>query len=146
MGLVIPHAIGPSAIHGTGLFAAAPLAEGTLLWCYQPGLDSRRRLQALPAALRPVALHYGYVNPLEPEWVVVCGDHARFWNFPPLGCAANAIPSARTLHGEALILAARAIRAGEELLIDPSSDADYQRKLAAAPPQLVSEPWWPRAS
>ena len=146
MGLQVPHRIAPSSIHGIGLFAAAPLAQGTLLWCYQPGLDTRRRLSDLEPTARLISLYYGYVNPLEPHWVVVCGDAARFWNFPPVGCPANAIPSAVHLHGEALIIAARDIEAGEELLIDPSSDADYFRKLSGAVPQLMSDPWLPQAS
>jgi hypothetical protein len=34
------------------------------------------------------------------------------------------------VHDEALIVASRSIAAGEELLIHPSSDADYFRKMA----------------
>jgi len=146
MGLQVPHRIAPSSIHGIGLFAAAPLAEGTLLWCYQPGLDTRRRLSDLEPSARLISLYYGYVNPLVPSLVVVCGDDARFWNFPPVGSPANAVPSVQLLHGEALIIAARDIAAGEELLIDPSSDADYFRKMSVVAPQLMSDPWLPRAS
>ena len=146
MGLLVPHCVGPSAIHGTGLFAAADLAEGTVLWRFEQGLESRRLLSDLSPTEQLSLLHYGYVNPLAPQWVVVCGDDARVWNFPAVGSPANAIPSVETWQGEALILAARTISAGEELLIDPSSDADYFRKLNDALPQLMSDAWLPRAS
>ncbi|MFM2080334.1 MAG: hypothetical protein RLZZ124_102 [Cyanobacteriota bacterium] len=129
MGLLIPHFTAPSSVHGTGLFSAARLAAGTVLWCYQPGLDRRVLLRRLTPDQRQEALHYGYINPAFPEHVVICGDQARFWNFPPAGCTANACVSTQQVHREALIVAARAISVGEELLIEPASDADYQRKM-----------------
>jgi hypothetical protein len=146
MGMLVPHRIAPSAIHGTGLFAVADLPAGCLLWRYEPGLDCRRCLNHLDPAERQQALHFGYVNPAAPQWVVLCGDDARFWNFPAVGTPANAVPSAELWHGEALIRAARPIACGEELLIDPSSDADYFRKIATALPQLMSHSWLPQVS
>mgnify|MGYP006276071057 CR=1 FL=1 len=146
MGLLVPHRLAPSAIHGTGLFAADDLAEGTVLWRYEQGLDSRCRLSDLPVAEQLQRLHFGYINPLAPQWVVICGDDACFWNFPAVGSAANAIPSAEVWQGEAVITAARAIVAGEELLIDPSSDADYFRKISGTLPQLMPHSWLRRAS
>jgi hypothetical protein len=68
--------------------------------------------------------------------VVVCGDKARFWNFPPPGDPANAVLSPRIAHGEHLVVAARRIESGEELLIEPASDADYARKLV----HLLAQP------
>lgn len=130
MGLLIPHFTAPSAIHGTGLFTGVALQAGTLLWCFQPGLDRRYRLSELEASARPAALHYGYINPLWPDWVVICGDRARFWNFPPPGEPANALLSNQHLHQEAMIVAAGPIAAGQELLIEPASDADYFRKMS----------------
>lgn len=146
MGLLVPHRIGPSAIHGTGLFAAADLPAGTVLWRYEQGVDSRRCLSDLDPSERLRALHFGYVNPVAPQWVVICGDHACFWNFPAVGSPANASPSAELWDGEALIRASRSIVCGEELLIDPSSDADYFRKMAGALPQLMSQGWLPQVS
>jgi hypothetical protein len=61
--------------------------------------------------------------------VVVCGDSSRYWNFPNPGHHSNAHPSQQCQYGEALIVASQPISAGEELLIDPSSDADYFRKM-----------------
>lgn len=130
MGLLIPHFTAPSSVHGTGLFSGVPLQAGALIWCFQPGVDRRCRLSALATSDRLAALHYGYINPERPEWLVVCGDKARFWNFPPLGGSANSLVSVQHLHQEAVIVAAGPIAAGDELLIEPASDADYFRKMS----------------
>lgn len=136
MGLQIPHRIGASPIHGRGLFCRTRLEPGALLWRFQPGLDRAVCLVGLPERQRLDLLHFGYTNPRRPGWVVVCGDEARFWNFPPPGEPANAVLSSRTAHGEHLVIAARRIEPGEELLIEPASDADYARKLM----HLLAEP------
>lgn len=136
MGLQIPCRIGASGIHGQGVFSVAAVERGTLLWRFEPGLDRVVRLDGLADRQRRHLLHYGYTNPRRPGWVIVCGDGARFWNFPPPGEPANAVLSPRTVHGEHLVIAARGIASGEELLIEPASDADYPRKLLhlLAPP------------
>ena len=129
MGLLIAHRIAPSPVHGTGLFTVVALEAGTPLWCYEPGLEQRRRLADLLPGESQRLLHHGYINPERPGWLVICGDDARFWNFPPPGRAANCVLGDRHCAGEAVVVAARAIAAGEELLIEPTSDADYHRKL-----------------
>lgn len=137
MGLQIALRIAASGVHGQGLFSLAPLAVGTVLWRFEPGLDQALRLDSLTPSRRRELLHYGYTNPARPGWVIVCGDAARFWNFPRPGEAANAVLSPLTEQGEHLVIAARAIRPGEELLIEAASDADYLRKLGhlwASPP------------
>jgi hypothetical protein len=130
MGLQIAHRIAASRVHGLGLFSLAPLAAGTVLWRYEPGLDDALRLDSLTPARQRELLHYGYTNQARPGWVIVCGDGARFWNFPRPGEAANAVLSPLTEHGEHLVIAAQAVRPGEELLIEAASDADYFRKLS----------------
>lgn len=129
MGLQIPHRIATSAIHGQGVFSLAAQEHGSLLWYFEPDVDRFMRLEGQSERQRQHLLHYGYTNPRRPDWVIVCGDAARFWNFPPLGEPANAVLSPRTVHGEHLVIAARRIDCGEELLIEPASDADYARKL-----------------
>jgi len=129
MGLLIAHRIGPSPVHGTGLFTVVALEAGTPLWCYEPGLEQRRLLADLLPGESQQLLHHGYINPERPEWLVICGDDARFWNFPTPGLPANCMLGDRHCEGEAVVVAARAIAAGEELLIEPASDADYHRKL-----------------
>lgn len=127
--MLIPHIIGVSGVHGTGLFTVLPLDEGTELWNFDPSIDDRCRLGSLDPLQRIRALHYGYINPSLPEWLVICGDHARYWNFPNPGHAANARLGMRMHCGENVIVACRHIPAGEELLIEPASDADYFRKM-----------------
>ena len=130
MGLCIPHFTAASPVHGQGLYTSSPLEAGAVLWRFDPAVDRRVSLRSLNGDQHLSLLHYGYINPQRPDWVVVCGDQARFWNFPHPGQPANAVPSDRLVHDEALIVASRSIAAGEELLIHPSSDADYFRKMA----------------
>lgn len=129
MGMMIPHFTAPSPRHGMGLFTSIPLQPGAVLWCFEPAIDQRLPLLSLEPHQRAELLHFGYVNPARPAFVVVCGDQARFWNFPLPGEPANATPSDQIKGGEAVIVACRMIAAGEELLIHPSSDADYFRKM-----------------
>ena len=93
MGLQIPHRIAASPIHGQGVFSLLRLEPGALLWRYEPGLDRAVCLAGLPERQCLDLLHYGYTNPRRPGWVVVCGDAASFWNFPPPGDPANAVLS-----------------------------------------------------
>jgi len=130
MGLQIAYRIDASHLHGQGLFSIDALAAGTVLWRFEPGLDSVLPLAPLTPAQRMEVLHYGYTNPLRPGWVIICGDGARFWNFPQPGTPPNAVLSPRVEYFEHVVIAARAIQAGEELLIEAASDADYDRKLS----------------
>lgn len=140
MGLLVPHFTAPSPIHGTGLYSKDALEAGAILWMFEHGIDHRVALQSLHPKQREELLHHGYVNPQRLEMVVVCGDLARFWNFPHPGEPANAHPSEHIVEGEAVIVASRAIAAGEELLIHPSSDADYTRKMVGRQQQQLPVP------
>jgi SET domain-containing protein len=115
-----------SPVHGYGLFAATNLLKGQPLFRFMPP-DTRMPL----AESDDVDKHYGYVCPRTPEWLSVCADHARFWNFHNDGSPPNAIEGPIEPNGEAIIVAARDIAAGEELLIDRASDMDATRKLSA---------------
>lgn len=129
MGMIVPHFTASSPRHGTGLFTPNPLEAGALLWSFDPAIDQRISLRNVEPCQLAELLHFGYVNPEQPSFVVVCGDDSRFWNFPLPGEPANAIPSDQIKGGEAVIVACRLIAAGEELLIHPNSDADYFRKM-----------------
>ncbi|KEF40615.1 MAG: hypothetical protein ER33_16085 [Cyanobium sp. CACIAM 14] len=133
MGLLFLHRIGPSSVHGTGLFSAVALEAGAILWRFEPGLEERCLLRDLPPGECRRLLHYGYVNPQHPEWLVICGDDARYWNFPPPGEPPNTRLGSLLHAGEPVVVAARSIAAGEELLIEPGSDADYHRKMGMRP-------------
>src|SRR5690349_7238544 len=79
--LLVHTTIGPSSIHGTGLFAAEVIPEGTRTWELVPGLDlvvPKSELSRLsPPALEQL-LRYAYVN--NEDGYVLCFDDARFCN------------------------------------------------------------------
>lgn len=121
--LTVDTYIDESPVHGRGIYAAEPIGKGELVWRFG-GADYRITRET--ASLND--LHYGYVNPDKPDFVVKCGDEARFWNFGMPG-ARNCHASTHKTGGEYDIVASRDIRRGEELLICLNSDADAARKL-----------------
>ena len=128
--ILIPTSVRPSARHGLGLYAEIAIPMGHLLWRFDASVDHRQEIApGLNWQRRSELLHWGYVNPSVPNSVVVCGDSSRFWNFSSADEQPNAVISHQRYAGEHLILAARDIAAGEELLIEPASDLDYSRKM-----------------
>ncbi len=109
--LRIPTLLATSRIPGAGLglFCKAPVAAGTLVWRFDPGLDVV--LETLPEdpLLRRFAQVYGY-RPLEgpPRWIL-CLDDARFINH----CDA---PNTEDLPD--VTTARRDLAAGEEITSD----------------------------
>jgi hypothetical protein len=134
--LTIPVEIQKSAIHGFGVFAIAPIKKGTVVWMFEPGLDQRVSklvVEYLDQRKRDYVMQRGYINPKEPEVVVMCIDEAQFMNFPVAGEQAN-IQLGGLQDGEHILIAALDIPAGAELTAPPESDADYQRKLSTYEP------------
>ncbi len=117
-----------SRVHGLGLFAEQPIAKGSILWRYDNG-DRRVPL----ATATDEQKHFGYVNPRLPDFLVVCGDHSCYWNFPLASEPANAGEGWDDGSGEAVIIALNPISAGDELLIATTTDADAARKLSPQP-------------
>lgn len=113
--------VSPSGIHGLGLHAGRDIQPGHVVWRFMPP-DSRIPLSEADDVLK----HYGYVNPANPAWLVICGDDSRYWNF---ASEPNCRESDTITNGEAEIVATRFIAAGEELTISFTSDADAARKL-----------------
>lgn len=122
--LLVKVCVRPSPVHGRGLFAVESIPAGAPLWIFVPDADLRHALAEADAE----RLHYGFVSPHTGD-LVECGDDARYWNFSPAEVPPNAVESRICHYGEALIVAARDIAPGEELLIDVASDADASRKL-----------------
>ena len=114
--LLVPVRVGPSLIHGLGAFAAAPIAEGTLVWRFTPGFDldlDPRLLDEQPASFRDTLLHYGYIDP-RAERFILCCDDARFINHsdsPNVGVRFE-------LDRYGVDIALRDIAAGEEITVD----------------------------
>jgi len=114
--MLVPVRVGPSGIHGLGVFAVERIAQGMPVWRFTPGFDldlDPALLAAQPAHFRNVMLHYGYVDPVLNRFILCCDD-GRFINH-------SDSPNLRTdrsadRHG--IDVAARDIAAGEELTID----------------------------
>ena len=108
---LIPTYLGPSDIHGTGVFTARDLPAGTRIWEFTPGVDweiTPDDLAAFPEPYQTQLRAWCYLD--EDRFYVFCGDNGKFMNhsFAP-NCDD---PPGRTT------LTNRDIRAGEELTCD----------------------------
>lgn len=114
-----------SLIHDFGLFVMEDIPAGALIWKFEEP-DSRMPV----AEAAPWDLHFGYINPANPRWLVVCGDNAKYWNFSPTpNCVMAHEPLANL---EAPIISRIPIAAGTELTIGFETDADAPRKMKGA--------------
>ena len=81
--LLIPNYVGPSAIEGVGVFAAAPIAKGTVIWSLDERFDqvlSAADIAELGEEQRNFVDRYGYPHTLRPELTIVELDNGRFMN------------------------------------------------------------------
>jgi len=129
--MLIPSRVGPSAIHGLGLFAVSPVREGTPVWRFQTGFDqvfTEEEFAALPPLARGYLRHFAFRAAREDSWVL-SGDDSRFMNHdaqPNTGTPPDAPAPVTTV-------ALRDIAAGEELTCDYFAfDADAAWKLSGA--------------
>ena len=114
--LLVPVRVGPSPIHGLGVFAVHAIARGTLVWRFTPGFDldlDPAELERQPEHFRKVLLHYGYLDKRLQRYILCCDD-ARFINHADAPNLAS--DHAQDRYG--VDVAARDIAAGEELTID----------------------------
>lgn len=110
--MLVPTRVGPSAIQGLGLFAAAPLQIGDEVWRFAPGLDLLIPLDGLadlPAVYRAFLDTYAYGSDAFPDRLVVSCDHAKFMNH-------SADPN--VIGWELSSFTSRPVEAGEELTCD----------------------------
>jgi SET domain-containing protein len=132
--LRVPTRLGVSPIHGIGLFAAAPIAAGTVIWEYDPHFDlsfTEEHLARLGEPARMQVDKYSYFDSSVGAFVL-CGDDGRFMNH-------SSTPNTAEVDG--LTLAARDIPAGEELTCDygelgvsPHEYAAYEREADTVRP------------
>lgn len=80
---VIKTRVGPSSIHGTGVFACENVAIGDPVWRFHPPFDqvlSERDIAKLPSVAREYLEMYAYPSSDLSGQLVLSGDHARFLN------------------------------------------------------------------
>jgi SET domain-containing protein len=114
--LLVPARVGPSVIHGLGLFALERIPRGTRVWIFSAGFDldlDSALVDAQPANFRTRLLHYGYVDARLKRYILCCDD-ARFINHSdaPNLCSEFEEDS----HG--IDVAVRDIEEGEEITLD----------------------------
>jgi uncharacterized protein len=80
---IIRTRVGPSTIHGTGVFACEDVTIGAPIWRYHPPFDqvlSADDIARLPDIGRDFLAIYAYRSKDLDGKTVLCGDHARFLN------------------------------------------------------------------
>lgn len=104
---------GPSAIEGVGVFAADPIAKGTLVWRYDPAFDRlvpASWLETADEIMREFLIRYAYPAPDDPSQLVIEIDNGRLMNHSKSpNTDFTAIRSG---------IAIRDIAAGEEIVCD----------------------------
>lgn len=130
--MLIRTRVGPSGIHGLGLFAFEPVARGTPVWRFLPGFDhdfSPESFAELPEPARGHTRWFCFVC-RQSRHVILSGDHACFINHssnPNTGASASPALPVTTV-------ALRDIAAGEELTCNYFDyDADTAWKLGLVP-------------
>ena len=106
--------LGPSKIHGIGLFAVRPIKRGAVVWRFNAAIDIRIATGALHRLARPARSQiasYVYLDNRTGE-LILCGDDARFFNH------ATDPNVDDDIHDPYQCIAARDIDAGEELTQD----------------------------
>lgn len=128
--LLVKTTIGPSTIHGIGLFAAEFIPKGTPVWQFKPGLDlvlTEAEVAALPEPARTTFKNYCYKSG-RTERFVLCFDDGRYFNH-----AADANcddDESAIIDGEIGDKAARDIHIGEELTNNYAiTDSDFTYKM-----------------
>lgn len=127
--LVIKAFVGPSRIHGTGLFAAQKISKGDTVWKFSPALDllfTPAEFEALPDVVKADFLLYSYFNQLSGHYVY-CADNSKFVNH-------SSDPNTMGVYPEGDLqgfdMATRDIDIGEEITCDYTTfDGDFVKKL-----------------
>lgn len=118
--------LGPSTIHGIGVFTDERIRAGSEVWRFSPGFDldlDPSVVKDLPSHLQEWFAHFGYVD-FHLGRLIVCLDDARFINH-------SSSPNLRSDYSVDRYgpdFAVRDIEAGEELTADY---AEFERESDA---------------
>jgi hypothetical protein len=123
--LLVRTRIGPSTIHGIGVFAEERIKKGQSIWIFDSRIDARvpiSDLPTFPAPMQAFLRKHGYEEMHEGvHTIVLCGDHARHVNHSD---------EPNVIDGETDV-AARDIEPGEEITCNYYTfDLDAERKLS----------------
>jgi len=125
--LLVKTKIGPSKIHGIGLFADEFIAKHTPTWEFTPGFDvilSEEEVSKFAPLAREAFLHYCYKD-LDLNKYILCSDDGRFMNHSN-DPATGYIPLISEWD-----IALRDIQPGEELTCNYEEwDGDWERKMS----------------
>lgn len=118
--LTVKTKLGPSSVHGVGLFANQPIPKGSIVHRCIDGFDrffTADELSKLPQITQDYIRHYGYISKATSLWVINFDD-IKFTNHSK---SPNIAPGEAISGEEPHIVALRDIAAGEELLEDYTS-------------------------
>lgn len=107
--------VGPSPIHGVGVFAVDPVSVGTVVWRYDPAFDrivTVEEMAGAPPAFRAYLDAYAYPAADLDGATLLCCDHAKFLNHSD---------RPNTEERPFISVAARPIAEGEEITCDYGS-------------------------
>ena len=115
--LLVKTKIGPSRIHGIGLFANQFISKGTLIWKFQSGFDLKIEESELIKLSEPAKeqfFNYAYLNAKTNKYIL-CFDDARFFNHSD---DPNILDIESPDDEEGMNIADKDIQEGEELTCD----------------------------
>ena len=107
--LLVKTRLGPSTIHGIGVFADEDIPRGTMVWSFNPLIDKAltdEEIEGLPALAQEFIEIYGFYRD---DLCVLCGDHGMFVNH-------SSTPNLESPEDQSF--ASRDIKKGEELTED----------------------------
>lgn len=117
--ILVKSKLGPSKIHGTGLFAEEFIPKGTKIWEFIKGFDlsiTKDEFSKLSKPAQDDVLNYAYINKRTGNYIL-CSDDSRFFNH-------QENPNVECLYLEddpnkdVVCFAKRDIEVGEELTCD----------------------------
>lgn len=124
--LLVKTRIGPSAIHGLGLFADQRIEKGAIIWRFTPGFDARFTAEQVSDQPPPVKDHLDvYSFPSQrPGMRVLPVDRAMYFNHSN---APSALSAREDGEEEVITRALRDILPGEEITDDYRSfDTEFR--------------------
>lgn len=121
--MMVETVLKPSNIHGIGVFLAAPVTKGTLLWRFDSRIDRvycEEEIGSMPPLAQDFLRTYSTWNTAVQLWVL-CGDNGRHFNH---SASPNSISDGIAFGCD---YAAEDLPAGTELTSDYATICDHVR-------------------